>query len=84
MKILKCLSKLLVSAAGFVLPYAEEYIRVKQQIPSLTDKISALIEENSKLKKENKALKRHVLMAAVIASASFVAFAVIVLIEIIE
>lgn len=82
--ILRGFGKLAVITAGFLLPYVEEYIRTKQQIPALTDEISELAEENLKLEKENETLKQQILIAAVIGSASFAAFIALLIVSLIR
>lgn len=82
-RIFKSLGNLAFIAAGFVLPYVEEYIRTKQQIPMLTEEISELLEENILLKKENDKLKQQILIAAVIGSASFAAFIALLIVTLI-
>jgi predicted nuclease with TOPRIM domain len=83
-KLTNIASKYAAMAAGFALPYLEEYVDVKKQTAVLNDKITELSEENAKLRKENESLKRQTVIVAAAAAASFVAFLTILLIFIIK
>jgi len=78
------IAKYAAMAAGFVMPYAEEFIDGKKQTAILKDEIDALTKENSKLRSENESLKQKFMLAAIIASASFAAFVAILLVLIIR
>jgi predicted nuclease with TOPRIM domain len=73
-KLTNIAAKYAAMAAGFALPYIEEYVDVKRQTSALNDKITELSEENSQLRKEKESLKRQIIIAAIVASASFAAF----------
>lgn len=71
-------AKLASAAAGFALPYIENYINDKRQLSRLHDKIKELCEENGRLRRENQALKRRIIIAAAFAAAGFIAFIAVI------
>ncbi|MCL1901282.1 MAG: hypothetical protein FWG57_03865 [Endomicrobia bacterium] len=78
------IAKYAAMAAGFAMPYVEEFIDVKKQTAILTKEIDALKEENSQLRSENESLKQKIVLSAVIAAASFAAFIAVLLVLIIR